>query len=97
MWFPFSRFKITGHSMEPFFKSGDKVVINRISYLFFQPQPGDIVALTHRDSILLKQIKKVSSNNKYFVAGINIVDSHDSRNFGKVKREQIVGKFLTKY
>ena len=83
--------------MEPLFKSGDRIIINPISYLFSQPQPGDIVALRDRGKILLKQIKKVYAGNKYFVVGINKVDSTDSRNFGKVKRAQIVGKFFTKY
>jgi signal peptidase I len=98
--FPLSRFKISGHSMEPTFKDGDRVVINRLVYLFSSPKTGDIVALKHPkngDKILLKKIKKVVAGNQFFVVGENKLDSTDSRYFGKVNKGLILGKFWFRY
>src|SRR6266700_6075926 len=44
MFSPFYKFKISGDSMLPTFKSGDTVVVNRLAYLFSNPKIGDIVA-----------------------------------------------------
>ena len=86
--------------MEPLFKAGDFVVINRLSYLFSQPKPGDIVAVRNpkeRDKILLKKIETGISENQYFVVGINQSDSHDSRAFGPVGKDLIFGKVCFSY
>jgi nickel-type superoxide dismutase maturation protease len=96
----FSRFKVVGHSMKPLFKAGDFVVINRLSYLFSQPKPGDIVAVRHpkeRNKILLKKIKREYPKKGYFVVGINQSDSHDSRAFGLVGKDLIFGKVCFSY
>ena len=82
--------------MEPTFKDGDRVIINRLAYLFAQPKPSDIVALKHpnkRNKILLKKIKKVFSGDQFFVVGENKSDSEDSRSFGKINKSLIIGKF----
>jgi nickel-type superoxide dismutase maturation protease len=100
MFFPFSRFKITGHSMEPLFKEGDRLLINRFSYLFSSPNPGDIVAIKDPNSnkqILLKKIEKVESRGKYLVEGLNKSDSLDSRSFGTIEKSRIIGKFWRRY
>ena len=38
-----SKFKISGHSMEPTFKNGDKILATNIFYLFKSPKVNDIV------------------------------------------------------
>ena len=83
--------------MEPIFKAGEHVIINRLAYLFSQPRLEDTVAVRHRDKILLKKIKKVISRSQYFVIGLNKTNSTDSRTFGPIEKNQIVGKVLTKY
>ena len=86
--------------MEPLFKAGDFVVINRLSYLFSQPKPGDIVALRHlkeRNKILLKKIKREYPKKGYFVVGINQANSYDSRTFGPVGKDLILGKLWFRY
>lgn len=96
----FSRFKVTGHSMQPLFNPGDKVIVNRLSYIFSSPKAGDIVAIRaegQRGKILLKKINKTLSNNKYLVVGSNKSDSYDSDRFGPIQKNQILGKVLTKY
>jgi signal peptidase I len=96
---PLKRFIIEGHSMEPAFRPGDKVVINRLAYFFAKPKPGDVVALKEsgrRGKILLKRIEKDQDNN-YLVVGVNKDDSFDGRKFGSITRKQIIGRLLIGY
>ena len=97
--FPFKRFVVKGHSMQPLFNPGDRVIINRWAYLFSPPKPGDLVAFWLQDEssdILLKRIKTISGN-RVFVIGSNPNDSLDSSSFGAVSKNKVIGKFLTKY
>jgi len=97
---PFSRFKVSGPSMEPAFKDGDRVIINRPVYLFSPPKTGDIVAVKppkDRPKILLKKIKKAIREKQYSVVGINPTDSYDSRFFGPVSKEMIIGRVWFNY
>ena len=86
--------------MAPLFKADDRVLINTLAYLFSKPKLGDIVAFqaeSQRGNILLKKINTCLPNNQYFLVGVNKNDSLDSRQFGAIKREQILGKYLAKY
>lgn len=85
--------------MEPDFKSGEKVLVNRFAYLFSDPLPGEVVAFEdprERGKILLKRIDK-QRNSKYFMIGINEKSSRDSRRFGMVGKNKILGKVLLRY
>ena len=96
---PIKRFITQGHSMQPLFNPGDKVIINRWAYLFSSPKAGDIVAIQVRSKggkILLKKIEK-DRGQRYFVIGLNTSDSTDSRSFGPIPKKQIIGKILTTY
>ena len=93
--FPITRFKIEDRSMEPEFKSGDYVLVNRLSYIFGNPRKGDIIVLKHpkeKNKFLIKRISLVTSSDEYFVVGDNKSFSQDSRHFGPIKKELIVGK-----
>jgi len=85
--------------MEPLFKEGDRIVINRWAYIFSKPTPGDFVTFEHpnkKGKVLLKKIKKVVGDES-LVTGINENDSEDSRRFGKIKGDKILGKVWFKY
>jgi hypothetical protein len=86
--------------MEPIFMEGENVVVNTWSYLLGSPKVGDVVAVKNplkEQEILLKRIEKILPGNKFFLVGANKKDSFDSRNFGPVDREFILGKVLLKY
>ena len=90
--FPFSRFEVKGSSMEPVLKQGDRV----LTFNFSAPKKGDLVVARKNSMEIIKRVKKVSVNS-FFVIGDNLGHSTDSRHFGLIKRNEIVGKVLMKY
>lgn len=81
--------------MEPELSPGDFVVVNRWSYRFRRPERGDVVVLRDPESptrYLVKRIADGANGGAYFVTGDNAAESRDSRTFGPVPRDLIVGK-----
>ena len=81
--------------MSPTLESEDTVLVNRLTYIFTVPKIGDVIALRDpRDSkVLIKRIQKIEQN-KYFVTGDNKQASTDSRQFGMIKKSDIIGRVL---
>jgi nickel-type superoxide dismutase maturation protease len=89
-----ARFKIIGHSMQPQIKDGQSVLVSNIPYWFKTPQINDIVAFKdHSNEFLIKRITKIQ-NEKYFIEGDNKEDSLDSRKFGFINRDKIIGEVI---
>jgi signal peptidase I len=85
--------------MEPLCKEGDFVFLDRLSYFMFRPRVGDIVIMRHPHEarLILKYIIKERSDERgfwYWVEGLNKEGSSDSRNFGWVTRDLILGKAI---
>ena len=81
-------------SMEPALKPGDFVLVNKWAYLFREPAKGDVIVLKHprdKDKFLLKRVEEIR-DSEYFVAGDNRDFSQDSRHFGPIKKDLIIGK-----
>ncbi len=83
--------------MEPLCKEGDFVLLDKLSYLVFRPKVGDVVVLHHpqEDRLILKYImeEKIKEHHSlYWVEGLNKGGSSDSRSFGWISREMILGK-----
>jgi len=96
MPFPLARFKIQDKSMEPTLKAGDFILVNKLAYILRKPSKGDIIVLKHpkdKNKFLVKRIIDASSS-KYFVAGDNKKYSTDSRHFGAIDKNLIVGKLF---
>ncbi len=89
--------------MLPAYKPGERLVVNRLAYVFRRPAIGDVVVLRdpQRDGhVLLKRISKapeVLPPSQVYVLGDNSTESRDSRAFGPVQRTAIVGKAWFKY
>jgi len=81
--------------MVPFLQERDEVLT--ISYFFSQPKAGDVIVFRQLvpPFILCKRIIKIV-NDKIWVEGDNKKKSIDSRNFGFIKRKDIIGKMLFK-
>jgi signal peptidase I len=86
--------KITGDSLTPEYQNGDFVIISKIPFLFGPPSPGDVIAF-HQPGygLLIKRIQHIRQNG-----GVDVIGSHpdsiDSRVFGPVSKESMLGKVI---
>jgi signal peptidase I len=101
---PIGRYIVEGHSMEPAYRDGDRVLVNRYAYLRRAPAEGDVVVLRDPQRHGRHLLKRIASppdgtdgSGRYFVLGDNAGDSRDSRRFGLIERRDIVGKAWRKY
>ena len=84
---------VQGQSMEPTFKTGDILLCNTLK----NPEIGDIVVIRPFIAVGEKYIIKRITNikdDKIFVEGDNKDNSYDSRNFGYIEIDQILGVVL---
>lgn len=104
LW-PLIRYVVDGPSMEPAYRQGDRVLVNRLAYVRRPPIAGDVVVIRdpqRAGHFLLKRIAAAvdpldSSHAHYYVVGDNAGFSRDSRTFGPIARSLIVGKAWVRY
>ena len=87
----FGIFRISGHSMMPYLKPYDRVIVSSIPYYFSKPKIGDIIVFKYNSKTMIKRIKKLE-NGKITVAGDNI---SDSLKIEPVEVRDILGKVLS--
>ncbi|MCI0777901.1 MAG: nickel-type superoxide dismutase maturation protease [Chloroflexi bacterium] len=96
---PFDRFIVEGESMTPSVSPGERVFVNRAAYWFGPPKAGDLVVLRDPrkpERLLIKRIDEAHGNS-FEVAGDNVDASTDSRTFGPVPADLILGKVWFRY
>ena len=96
----FIRCSVEGDSMQPLLAPGNWLIADRGAYRDYRPRTGDVVlARDPRESerLLVKRIDHVDLHNKVWLAGDNPVASTDSRVFGAVPRDGIVGRVRWRY
>jgi nickel-type superoxide dismutase maturation protease len=81
--------------MEPTLREGDQVIASPLPYLLGRPSVGDLVVLRHpfENRFLVKRISRVDGP-QISLMGDNKQLSTDSRDFGSVSADHIVGKVL---
>lgn len=79
--------------MEPTLRSGDSVLACRVAYHLSKPKPGHIVVVRdeNRRMTLIKRVSDVDAK-RVFLVGDNNQKSTDSREFGWVGKDRIIGK-----
>ena len=92
MQFPIKVYRVAEQSMEPAVPEGSYVVVNRWGSRFAR---GDIVVLrSPEDNLtLVKRIDRFIGD-RVFALGDNKGKSRDSRAFGAVRKQDIMGKVL---
>jgi nickel-type superoxide dismutase maturation protease len=97
---PFARYRVAGDSMTPSLAAGERVVVNKLAYWFARPRAGDLVVLRdprEPNRLLIKRIDAPAGDAAWLVRGANEQASTDSRHFGPVARELLVGKVWFRY
>ena len=80
--------------MQPAIRDRQLCLVNCWIYLFREPAIGDIAVFRHPqnpEKLICKRISEIR-NNRYILRGDNPNDSLDSRDFGEIPRESILGR-----
>ncbi len=90
---PIAVFKVWDKSMEPSLKENDYLIMLRTRKF----RVGDIIVLVHpyKDFKIVKRVSGVSKK-ECFVTGDNKNVSEDSRSFGAVSLDNVIGRILFK-
>ena len=83
--------------MYPTYRSGDRVLVNLDAYLNQTPAPEDVVLAKHpfkTGVYIVKRVSHITDDHRYFVVGDDPSNSSDSRGFGALDQEKILGKVI---
>ncbi len=88
-------FKISGDSLYPFFKNGERVICRKV-FSNTKINVDDTVVFEKKSyGTMIKKVKSIE-NNGYFVEGTNPY-SIDSRDFGTLTQKELKYKVLFKF
>lgn len=93
MRMPISRFTVHGSSMLPTLSEGQELLSFNWAYIGRKPSIGEVIVLNFQGNDLVKRVVKVE-DGQIFVEGDNKQASTDSRDFGPINLDQIVGKVV---
>lgn len=103
-------FRVDGHSMNTTLHDRQFLVVSIVSYTFHNPKKNDIIVLHYDGDTKIKFVKRVEGlpgdtvevqgeavilgPSQYFVEGDNRDHSTDSRTYGPIDLDQIIGKVI---
>jgi len=86
--------RVIGESMEPTLISGDLIVVDKLTYSYRRPVIGDVIVFwMSNEKIAIKRIGEIEDQDIY-VMGDNTKVSNDSRSFGPICRQDVIGRAL---
>ena len=94
------RFRVTGRSMTPLLRPGDEILIDPRAYWRSRPSVSDIVIACRPDRLdlrVIKRVKDISADGSCFLTGDNLQASTDSRTFGWVSPDHILGRVICRF
>lgn len=86
-------FIVEGNSMSPTFENGTAVLVKNTKKI----KKGDVVLVRHpyKKSVkILKRVAEISDDGKFNLVGDNPSESSDSRSFGLIAPEDVIGKVV---
>jgi nickel-type superoxide dismutase maturation protease len=93
---PLQRFRVEDTSMRPVVQPGDRLLVGR----WLRPRCDSLVVVRdpeYPSTFLLKRVARVEPNGDVVVRGDNPNVSRDSRHFGPVARQLIIGRAFYRY
>lgn len=102
LWFLRRRrcFQVHNNSMLPHLQPGENILVNLKAYVKTQPRLGDVVLAQHPhkfDLLIVKRVAAIHEDGSCFLQGDNLAFSEDSRSFGFVLPEQILGQVTSRF
>ena len=96
------RRRVNGRSMQPTLNEGETVLLDLFAYRQAKPEVGDLVLAQHPfqpANQMIKRITAVTEDGRFFLQGDNPepTASTDSRSFGPVSPDKIVGKVTHRF
>lgn len=94
------RFRITGNSMLPTLQPGQEVLMDPRAYESAPPQVGDVVVAQHPyrpQQKIVKRVCQTFADGRCLLEGDNPVQSTDSRIFGSVDKDLLLGKVVCRF
>ena len=93
---------VASESMSPTLRKRELVAISKLGYNIFgieynDPEVKDIIAFKHENDLLIKRISNFNDSKDLYLLGDNSLNSFDSREFGYIKSDSIVGKAIFKF
>ena len=96
---PLRRVSVLGDSMRPALEAGDRLLV--VGLPWWRPRPGEVVAVVDpRDGerVMVKRVAAVDpGDGAITVHGDNPEASTDSRTFGPVRPDQVLGRVVYRY
>jgi nickel-type superoxide dismutase maturation protease len=86
--------------MAPLLQAGDHVLVDWRAYRSRSPRPGDIIVAQHpyrRDLRIVKRVASVLDNGYCVLEGHNPIESTDSRAFGPLPPDKILGRVTSRF
>lgn len=100
------RLRVVGRSMLPLLQPGEEVLIDPSAYgrgglaATVHPCPGDLVVARppHQPDLrIVKWVVFVEADGRCYLKGLNPQESTDSRHFGLVPRDAILGQVMCRF
>jgi len=93
------RLCVSGFSMLPELQPGDEILFNPKAYRHKLPKVGDIVVARHpyQAKQIIKRVALVLEDGSCFLTGDNPEASTDSRSYGFISLDKILGKVTNKF
>jgi nickel-type superoxide dismutase maturation protease len=96
----YSRHVVMGSSMSPAVEEGDWIVVDRHAYADRAPRRGEVVLARdprQPERELVKRVDHVDLHGAAWLLGDNAAASTDSRTFGAVDTDAVVGRVVGRY
>ena len=86
--------RVVGDSMKDIISDGDLIIYKKINLKNIDLEVGDIVVASHpkiKNKLIIKRIYRIYQN-KFDLRGDNFLFSNDSREWGLIQLDLIIGK-----